>query len=67
MTNTSDDREDETNQIFHHFDNLLTALRQAFEVENTEQLAAVKIQRLKQTGFAGRYAAEFKTLVMQLS
>ena len=47
LTCSSNEREDETQQIFHHFDNLITALRKAFEFENFEQAAAVKIQRLR--------------------
>ena len=67
LTCQPDEREDETQQIFHHFDNLITALKEAFEFKDFEQAAAIKIQRLRQTDSAEKYAANFKSLSYQLN
>ena len=61
------ERKDETNQIFHDFENLITVLKEAFETENSKQAAEVKIQRLKQTESVEKYAVDFRTLIYQLS
>ena len=47
LQNTVNERENETNQIFHDFENLTTVLKEAFETENSKQAAEIKIQRLK--------------------
>ena len=46
---------------------MTTVLKEAFEIENLKQAAEVKIQRLKQTESAEKYAVDFKTLTYQLS
>ena len=67
LQNIVDERENETNQIFHDFENLTTTLKKVFEIENSEQAADVKIQRLKQTESVEKYAVDFRTLIYQLS
>ena len=67
LQNTVNEREDETNQIFHDFENLTTVLKEAFETENSKQAAEIKIQRLKQTESVEKYAVDFRTLIYQLS
>ena len=57
------ERKNETNQIFHDFENLTTALKEAFEIKNSKQAVKVKIQRLRQTKLAEKYAVDFKTLI----
>ena len=47
LQNIVNKRKDETNQIFHDFKNLITVLKEAFETENSKQVAEIKIQRLK--------------------
>ena len=60
-------RKNETNQIFHDFENLTTVLKEVFKIENSKQAAEVKIQRLKQTESVEKYAVDFRTLIYQLS
>ena len=67
LQNTVNERENETNQIFHDFENLTTALKEAFETENSKQAAEIKIQRLKQIELVEKYAVDFRTLIYQLS
>ena len=67
LQNIVNERKDETNQIFHDFENLITVLKEAFETENSKQAAEVKIQRLKQTELVKKYAVNFKTLIYQLN
>ena len=67
LQNTVNERENETNQIFHDFENLTTVLKETFETENSKQAAEIKIQRFKQTESVEKYAVDFKTLIYQLS
>ena len=67
LQNTVNERENETNQIFHDFENLTTVLKEAFETENSKQAAEIKIQRLKQTESVEKYAVDFRTLIYQLN
>ena len=62
LQNIVNKRKDETNQIFHDFENLTTVLKKAFEIENLKQAAEVKIQRLKQIESVEKYAVDFRTL-----
>ena len=59
LQNIVNERKNEINQIFYNFKNLITALKKAFEIENLKQAAEVKIQRLKQTESAEKYAVDF--------
>ena len=43
LQNTVNEREDKTNQIFHDFKNLTTALKETFETENLKQAVEIKI------------------------
>ena len=61
------ERKNKTNQIFHNFENLTIALKEAFKTKNSKQAAEVKIQRLKQTESVEKYAVDFRTLIYQLS
>ena len=45
----------------------MTTLKEVFEIKNSEQAAKIKIQRLKQTESAEKYAVDFRTLIYQLS
>ena len=63
LQNTVNERKDETNQIFHNFENLTTVLKEAFETENLKQAAKIKIQRFKQTESVEKYAVDFRTLI----
>ena len=47
LQNIVNERKDEINQIFYNFENLTTALKEAFKTKNLKQAAKVKIQRLK--------------------
>ena len=67
LQNTVNERKDETNQIFHDFENLTTVLKETFEIENSKQAAEIKIQRFKQTKSVEKYAVDFRTLIYQLS
>ena len=67
LQNIVNKRKNKTNQIFYDFENLTTALKKAFEIKNLKQAAEVKIQRLKQTKSAEKYAVDFRTLIYQLS
>ena len=61
------ERKNKINQIFHDFENLITSLKEAFEIKNSKQAAEIKIQRLKQTESVEKYAVDFKTLIYQLN
>ena len=63
MQNIVNERKNEINQIFNDFKNLTTALKEVFKIENSKQAAEIKIQRLKQTESAEKYAVDFKTLI----
>ena len=67
LQNIVSKRKNEINQIFYDFKNLTTALKETFEIKNSKQAAKVKIQRLKQTESAEKYAVDFRTLIYQLS
>ena len=67
LQNIVNKRKNETNQIFHDFKNLTTVLKEAFKIKNSKQAAEIKIQRLKQTESAEKYAVDFRTLIYQLS
>ena len=67
LQNIVNERKNEINQIFYNFENLTIVLKEAFEIKNLKQAAEVKLQRLKQTELAEKYAVDFKTLTYQLS
>ena len=60
-------REEEIQQIFHHFENFVVKLKRIFENSEEEATTRRKLFKLKQLSSVVAYASQFQTLAYKLN
>ena len=65
LNNKPDERDDDTVEVTQNYSNFKNKLRQVFGNFDKEHLAECKMQSLRQTGSAAKYASKFQQLAAQ--
>ena len=65
--NPHSERKEETQQIFHHFENFVVKLKRIFENSEEETITRKKLFKLKQLSSLITYASQFQTLTYKLN
>ena len=65
--NFHSEREEKTQQIFHHFENFVVKLKRIFEDSKEKAIIRRKLFKLKQLNSVITYALQFQTLIYKLN
>ena len=65
--NSHSERKEETQQIFHHFENFVVKLKRIFENSKEKAIIKRKLFKLKQLSSVITYASQFQTLIYKLN
>ena len=67
VINFYSEREEKTQQIFHHFENFIVKLKRIFEDSEEKAIIKRKLFELKQLNSVVTYASQFQTLAYKLN
>ena len=67
VINPHSEREEETQQIFHHFENFVVKLKRTFGDSEEEAITKRKLLKLKQLSSVATYGSQFQTLAYKLN
>ena len=65
--NFHSEKEEKTQQIFHHFENFVVKLKRIFEDSEEKATTKRKLFKLKQLSSMATYASQFQTLTYKLN